>query len=251
LDAFRRRFRSCNALLLDDVQFLAGREKTQQEFQHTFDVLLRDGRQMVLTANAVPAQISRMHAALTARLSSGLNARLHGPDLPARIQLVREKAAAKGLRPTEDVVELLAIRPTGDVRELEGIVCKLAALSAAEGLPASTDLARRALRELGCLRLGPPTLEEVLDAAAKTFGVAADAIRSSRRGARLVAIRYATMYLARRYTDCGTAEIGRFFGGRNHTAVCLAVKKTEATIERDAELRVALENLGRLFSAQK
>ncbi|MCY3022190.1 MAG: chromosomal replication initiator protein DnaA [Planctomycetota bacterium] len=263
LDAFRERFRNCDALLMDDVQFLAGREKTQEEFLHTFDALRQAHKQVVLCADAAPRDIKRLDPKLVTRFQSELVARLEAPDVALRMELVREKAKTRGMHLAHDVVELLSAHIENNVRDLEGVVCKLMALAAARrddctraspGAPGSAvkeagavaldrELALVALRELGYLRSGPPALADVLEAIAKHYGVTADDLRSGKRHARLVQARHVGMYLSKLLTSQGVAEIGRFYGNRDHATVLHACGKIADQLKREENLQSEVQRL--------
>lgn len=275
LDAFRARFRNCDVLLVDDVQFFAGREKTQEEFLHTFDVLRNANKQVVLCANAAPRDIKRLDPRLVTRFHSELVARLEAPEPALRVRLLCEKARARGADLAQDVAELLAAHIENNVRELEGAVCKLMALAAARhddslrsplappGTGAQTDarlvpsgppegtargegrtlfkpdreLALVALRELGYLHSGPVALPDILEAASRHFGASADDVRSGKRHAALVHARHVAMYLSKLLTAKGLSDIGRFYGNRDHASVLHACRKIGELLKRDENLQ--------------
>lgn len=245
LEQFRAEIRRCHALLIDDLQFLSGKEKTQDEFLHTFDALLNLGRQLVFTCNVHPRELPRLDERLKARLQSGLVARLAPPEFETRAEQLRAKARQRGMELSGSVVELLAMRVERSVRELEGTVCKLGALSAAEGRTPDTELAKVALRELGYLREGPLALDEVLEIVAQRFGQSPDEVRSPKRHAALVRSRHVAMYLAKQLTSHSLAEIGRYFGNRDHSTVLHAVRKVTEQMKREEDLRSEIQALRR------
>jgi chromosomal replication initiator protein len=243
LDAFRQDYRRSQALLVDDVQFLAGKEKTQDEFLHTFNTLLHANRQIVLTCHVPPREIPRLDPRLLERFQSGLLAKLTVPDLETRLALLYAKAAGRGITLPREVSELLAARLERSVREMEGAVLKLAALSAAEGRAPDKALALVALRELGYLREGPLPLDEILAAVAHRARLSADEIRGEKRHASLVRARHMAMYLAKQLTHHSLPEIGRFFGNRDHTTVLHAVRKMDRDQRQDASVLADIEAL--------
>ncbi|HYG76999.1 MAG TPA: chromosomal replication initiator protein DnaA [Planctomycetota bacterium] len=246
LDAFRARFRSCDALLIDDVQFLGGRERTQEEFLHTFDTLRDNHKQIVLCADTAPREIRKLDQKLATRFVSGLVTHLRGPDLPLRMEVLREKARSRGLALAPDVTELLATHIESNVRELEGAVCKLLALAAAEnsrGESPNRELAILALRELGYLRSGPLSLQDILDAVSQRFGVSADDLRSSKRYAAITHARHIGMYLSKTLTSQSVADIGRFYGNRDHATVLHAARKMGELIKRDENVKNEVQSL--------
>jgi len=245
LDAFRQEYRNCDVLLVDDVHFLAGKEKTQDEFIHTFDALHQLGRQIVVTCSQSPREIKRLDERLRERLQAGLVANLDTPDFETRVDLVQTKAKARDLVLEVPAAELLAYRIEKSVRELEGAVCKLAALVAAEERAPDHETALLALCELGYVREGPLTCDEIVASVAKRFGQSPDEIRSGRRHASLVRARHLAMYLAKQLTKLSLSEIGRFFGNRDHSTVLHAIRKVEGETRRSATLREELLALRR------
>ena len=243
LDAFRAEFRGFDALLIDDVQFLGGREKTQEEFLHTFDALRHAGRQVVLSADTAPRDIKRLDAKMVTRLQSGLVAVIEKPEAQLRADLLREKSRLRGLTLAPDVAELMAAQIESNVRELEGAVCKLMALAAAEARAPDRELAIVALRELGYIRSGPITLADILAAVTQRFGISADEIRSGKRHASLVHARHIGMYLSKALTSQSVADIGRFYGNRDHATVLHATQKLADLLKRDENLRQEIQTL--------
>jgi chromosomal replication initiator protein len=247
LDSFRAHFRGCDALLVDDVQFLSGKDKTQEEFLHTFDALRQSGRQLVMCADAPPRDIKRLDPKLITRFQSGLVAQVDKPDQGLRAELLREKARMRGLSLAPDVAETLAAHIESNVRELEGAVCKLMALAAAEEKAPDRELAIVSLRELGYIRSGPLTLTDVLNAVTQSYDVNADELRSSKRHASLVHARHVGMYLSKALTSQGVAEIGRFYGNRDHATVLHATRKLGDLLKRDENLRLEIQKLRQIL----
>jgi chromosomal replication initiator protein len=263
LDAFRARLRNCDALLMDDAQFLGGREKTQEEFLYTFDTLKHAGKQIVICANVAPRDIKRLDPKLAARFQSELVARLDPPEPALRIELLRAKAKARGVTLSQDAAEVFAAHVADNVCELEGVVCKMLALASAmrhagAGLPdgvsadgdlvapaaaSDRELAIRALRELGYLRAGPPTLSDVLEAVSRHYTISADDLRSGKRFAGIAHARHVGMFLSKLVTPHGVAEIGRFYGNRNHATVLHACRKVGELAKRDEHVQAEVEAL--------
>lgn len=247
IEAFRAEFRRCHALVVDDVQFLSGKEKTQDEFLHTFDTLRHLGRQIVLSSDVHPREIKNLDPRLAERFVSGLVARLAPPDFNTRVELIRTKALARRLTLAPALCEILASRVERSVRELEGVVCKLGALSAAECRAPDKEMVLLALRELGYLREGPLTLEDILATVVQRAGQDADEIRSARRHASLVRTRHIAMYLCKQLTSLSLGEIGRFFGNRDHSTVLHAVRKLTEDLKQDEDLHQEILTLRRML----
>jgi len=243
LDAFRSRMRSCDALVIDDIQFLGGKERTQEEFLYTFDALRQAHKQIVISADAAPKEIKRLDGKLIARLCSGLVARLESPEPALRVALIQDKARERALHLAPDVTELLASHIENNVRELEGAVCKLMALAAAEQKAPDRELAMLAMRELGYLRSGPLTLQDILSAVSERFHCTADDLRSSKRHAGLVRARHIGMFLSKILTSQSVADIGRFYGNRDHATVLHATKKMSELLKRDDVIKDDIHGL--------
>lgn len=245
LEGFRQLYRRSDVLLMDEFQFLAGKVKTQDEFFHTFESLFHLGRQIVVACNQPPWEIPNLDVRLAERMQSGLLARLHPPSQELRVELILAKARRRGLDLGRDAAELLAAHTERSVRELEGAVCKLDALSEAQARRPDREMVLLALKELGYLRDGPPTLEEILATVAARFRHSPDQIRSGKRHISLVRSRHVLMYLARELTTHSLAEIGQFTGNRDHSTVLHAVQKVEAALTEDEALRTDLQALRR------
>jgi chromosomal replication initiator protein len=257
LDAFRARFRNCDVLLVDDVQFLGTRERTQEEFLYTFDALRNAHKQVVICADCHPRDIKKLDSKLATRFQSGLVARLDVPDQSLRLELLCDKAKVRGLNLSDEVAETLAAHINSDVRSLEGAICKLMALMAAEAHSngrthshsshsnhkPDRELAIIALRELGYLRSGPLTLQDVLTAVSKKFSVTEDDLRGGKRHSSLVHARHVGMYLSRTLTGYSVADIGRFYGNRDHSTVLHAAAKITEMLKRDEELKSEIQTL--------
>jgi chromosomal replication initiator protein len=198
---------------------------------------------VTICANAAPRDIKRLDLGLVTRFQSGLVARLDAPELEMRIAVTRDKAKVRGLTLAADVAEVLAAQITSNIRELEGAVCKLMALAAAERRAPDRELAITALRELGYLRSGPLGLPDILTAVSQRYNVSTDEIRSNKRHASLVRVRHMGMYLSKQLTSQSVAEIGRFYGNRDHATVLHATRKLSETLKRDESLREEVQAL--------
>jgi chromosomal replication initiator protein len=236
LREFRDRCRGADYLIIDDVHFLTAKEKTQEEFFHTFDALHNLGRQVVLSSDAHPKEIAELSEKLRTRFVGGLVVELDRPDLETRLAIVKAKAARRGLELPPGVDELVAQRIDGSVRELEGAVAALSAASRLTGRKLDLPGARAVLRRLAALGDGPLGLDDIVKAVESRFGVTAAEIRGGSRARRVLVPRQVAMYLARRLTGLSLSEIGRFFGGRDHATVLYAERKVEESIRSDSRL---------------
>jgi chromosomal replication initiator protein len=225
VEAFRARFRNADLLAIDDVQFLVSKDRSEVEFCHTFDALWHMGKQIVLTLDSHPKEIPGLRGKLSTRLISGLVVNLEAPDEISRRTILASKLTYRGLAAPPEVLDLLAARIDGNVRELEGAVLKLSALADAEGKAIDLSLAEAVLQRLSPKRIGPLSSEEICQVVAKHYGVPLTEIRSQRREKRVLVPRQMAMYLIRTLTDASYGTIGAYFGGRNHATALHSVRK--------------------------
>jgi len=243
-EAFRGRYRGADCLLIEDLQFLAGKDATQEEFFHTFDSLYNLGRQIVVSGDAHPSEISRLKNKLAGRLASGLAAEIKPPLFATRVEIIRSKALRRGLAVSDEVAGLLAGEAAWSVREMEGAVTKLAAMALHDGRPVDADLAREVLG-FSSRRRSTATLETVASAVADEFGVAFSAMKGAGRSRNVLLPRQAAMFLGREMTGASLAEVGAFFGGRDHATVIHAARKIARLAQSDPDLKGRLEALRR------
>ena len=255
---FRRRFRETDLLLVDDVQFLKGKEATQEEFFHTFNALYEAGRQIVLTSDRPPSEIPGLEARLVSRFQWGMVADIELPDLEHRIAILRQKAELDHLETTmpEDVLRFIAENVRSNVRELEGSIIKLLAYASLKHREITVELAREALRdklrgaEAGAGTGVALTAQTIQDAVAREWGVTADGLRSKTRTKTLTVPRQVAMYLMRELLGMQLVEIGTAFGGRDHSTVIHSLDRVGEMMreeqnfsERVKRLHTALEKL--------
>ena len=243
---FKQRFRAADVVLIDDVQFLTGRNKTREEFFHTFNAVVEAGRQLVMTSDSAPEDIPGLEERLTERFRSGLVVELDTPEVPARMAILAKRAHLDGIEVDDDVLEEIAGRVTTSVRALEGALIRVVAYASLRNEPATAGLARHVLRRLGQDAAQDACgLSEILDATAHEFGVERDALLARDRRPAVAEARQVAMYLARELTEHSLPEIGRGIGGRNHTTVLHAVNRIGAAIRSDESVRTAVDNLRR------
>ena len=243
---FKERFRTADVVLIDDVQFLAGRERTREEFFHTFNALLGAGRQLVMTSDSAPEEIPGLEQRLTERFRSGLVVELDTPELEVRQAILAKRARVDGVEVDPDVLTEIALRVTTSVRALEGGLIRVVAYASLRNEPATPALARHVLRRLGEDATGDTCgLGEILDAAAQEFGVEREALLARDRRPTVATARQVAMFLARELTEHSLPEIGRGVGGRNHTTVLHAVNRVSAALRTDDSVRGAVDNLRR------
>ena len=248
MDAFRTRYREdCDVLLIDDVQFLAGKEQTQEEFFHTFEALKNSGRQICLTSDRPPKDIQRLTDRLRSRFSWGLTVDIQPPSLETRIAILRNKAAWIDFDLPLDVAAFLAESFRGNIRELEGCLNRLSAFASFARRDTTVEFAREVLRnQLPNYR--QTTADDVIRAVAEYHQLRVSDIKGRRRQRAVARPRQVAMYLCRRNLGCSFPEIGREFG-KDHSTVISACRKVEELIAVDPVVRTAVEVIGRRFEA--
>ncbi len=244
---FRRRYREMDLLLMDDIHFLEGKERTQEEFFHTFNALYDAQRQIVLTSDRPPKEIPGLEERLISRFEWGLVADIKAPDYETRVAILRKKAADDTLTIDPEVLDFIARSCTSSVRELEGAVIKLLAYSSIKHQEISMALAQTALQ--GVLsrqqegRSPHATPETIREAVAQHWAVKPEALSSKKRTKDLTVPRQVAMYLIREILALPLLRIGQLFGGRDHSTVIHSIKKVEETMEADSSFRRIVENL--------
>jgi chromosomal replication initiator protein len=224
--AFQRRYRDVDILLIDDIQFLENRERTQEEFFHTFNTLHNANKQIVITSDRSPRQLATLEDRLRTRFEWGLLADIQPPDLETRIAILQKKAAQERLYAPDDVLEFIASRIASSIRELEGALIRVTAFANLTRSPVELALAEEVLRDFIPDGSGPEiTADQIMASTADYFGVSLEDLRGHSRSRVLVNARQVAMYLCRELTDLSLPRIGQAFGGRDHTTVMHADRK--------------------------
>lgn len=245
MNEFRHRCRDVDVLVIDDIHFLADKERTQEEFFHTFNALYQNSRQIILSSDAAPNEIPHLEARLVSRFQSGLVVDVKSPTYETRIQIVKRKARIRGLDLKDDVASYIAGKVTSNVREIEGAITKIQMRHLADKREVDVVLAKDALDDT-ITELKPEiTISGIIDAVVDHYGVKLTELQSKRRQKSIARPRQVCMYLARRHTRYSLEEIGGYFGGRDHTTVMHAVKTIEEKRELEAELDRVLSALER------
>jgi chromosomal replication initiator protein len=244
--AFRGRFRDADVLLIDDVQFLAEKVRTEEEFFHTFNSLYESGRQLVLTSDRPPRDIDALEARLRERFESGLVAELEPPAFEARVSILQKRARLDALgEVTDATLAAIAEHVDTSVRALEGALIRVVAYASLRGEEATPELARRVLERLypRAGAAGPCTIADIQAATAQAYAVTAEELLAQDRRPRVALARQVAMYLARELTHETLPSIGRSFGGRNHSTVLHAHKRIADQLKRDADTFTTVEKL--------
>ena len=242
-DEFKARYHSLDLLLIDDVQFFANKERTQEEFFNAFEALLAKKSHIVMTSDTYPKGLSDIHERLVSRFDSGLTVAIEPPELEMRVAILMDKSKAEGSPMPEDVAFFVAKNVRSNVRELEGALRKILAYSRFNQKEISIALAKDALRDLLSIRNRQITIENIQKTVADFFKIKISDMYSKRRPANIARPRQIAMYLAKELTQKSLPEIGDLFGGRDHTTVLHAVRKITAERSQDSELNQALHVL--------
>ena len=245
---FRKRYRQTDVLLIDDIQFLAGKERSQEEFFHTFNTLFDGSKQIVLSSDRPPSEISDLERRLVSRLECGLTTELHPPDTETRIAILKKKAAAFQVELRADLVAYLAQHVRTNIRRLEGALTRVASYQSLNGQECSRETAEHLLRDLLWEESKKPlTIEGIQKQVAEHFGLRPADLIGKRRNANVAFPRQVAMYLARQYTKASLHEIGEIFGGRHHGTVLHACKTLSSRMKNEDEIRQTLAALADQF----
>jgi chromosomal replication initiator protein len=239
LPNFRRKYRGVGLLILDDLQFLVGKRATQVELLHTVDTTLREGRQLVFSADRPPAELAELGPELTTRLQSGMVCRIELPDFPTRLGIVASMAQRQGVDVPADVRRLIASRLTCHAREISGAICRLRATSAALGRPITLSLAEEALGEMIRQHSRVVRLGDIQKAVCDVFGLETASLQADGKTKRLSHPRMLAMWLARKHTRAALSEIGDFFGRRSHSTVISAQKRVDGWMAAGTPLHLS------------
>ena len=244
IEQFKNRYRTYDVLLVDDIQFLSGREGIQEEFFHTFNTLHESGSQIVLSSDRQPREIARLEDRLRSRFEWGLITDVQPPDLETRIAILRKKASRDGITIDDpEVLAAIAMRVQTNIRELEGALTRGVAFAMLNGEPLTVELVRDVLSSQYPEDSRPVTVESVQRVVAEYFSLSIDELRSERRTQTIVFPRQVAMYLSRELTDMSLPQIGRLFGGRDHTTIHYGHDKIAKRIKEDRSLYNLVQEL--------
>ena len=249
IDNFKRHYRSVDALLIDDIQFFAGKERSQEEFFHTFNALLEDQRQIIITCDRYPKEVEGLEERLKSRFGWGLTQSIEPPELETRVAIMQSKAEAAGIDLPSDVAFFVAKKIRSNIRELEGALRRLIANSQFTGKDISIEFAREALHDLISLQEKLVTIENIQKTVAEYYKIRIADLSSARRSRSITRPRQLAMSLSKELTSHSLPEIGDAFGGRDHTTVLHACKKTVELRDGDAKINDDYVNLLRILSS--
>ena len=252
MDDFRARYRSADALLRDDIQFIAGKEQTQEEFFYTFNELYEAGKQLVITSDKSPAHIQHLEERLRTRFEWGMIADLQAPDMETRIAILRHKAAEQHLRVRDEVLQVIAARFKNNIRELEGSLTRVVAYSRLTGEPLTAELVHSALASLepNEPRM-PPSPELIMNIVCRYFEIDREGLLSKSREKRVAYPRQVAMYLMRELAHRSLVEIGDVLGGRDHSTVHHGWRKMERSLAIDPETKRDIGSLREMIESSR
>ncbi len=244
ISSFHNKYRKADILLVDDIQFIAGKESTQEEFFHTFNELHLVGKQIVLTSDRPPKDIKTLEERLKTRFEWGLITDVSHPDFETRIAIIRRKAELLQIEIPSDVAEFIANKLKTNIRQLEGAVKKIKAYKLLAGSPPSIAVAQTVIREiLNDNQPVPVTVERIIEEVGKTYTVTAEDIRSNKRAAQISLARQVAMYVVREITQMSLTSIGAEFGGRDHATIVYALNQVDKKMEKDSHQKGVIEDL--------
>jgi chromosomal replication initiator protein len=235
---FREKYRSVDVLLIDDIQFMAGKERTQEEFFHTFNALYEQQKQIVISSDCPPREIPTLEERLHSRFEWGLIADIEPPDLETKVAILKRKAETIGFIIPDDVALFIASRVKNNVRELEGSLIRLVAISSLRGIPISKELAKDAIRNIASdEEPGVVTIEQIQKTVATAYKISVDQLVSKNNSRQFAFPRQIAMYLCKKLTKHSYPEIGRAFGGKHHTTVIHSVEKIQSLTSADTSFQ--------------
>ncbi|MBN1436739.1 MAG: chromosomal replication initiator protein DnaA [Sedimentisphaerales bacterium] len=240
---FRYKYRYVDILVIDDVQFLSERERSQEEFFHTFNTLYQNRKQIILSADCSPTEIPKLEDRLVSRFNQGLVTRIDKPTFETRMAIVKKKAGMRSIKPPEEVVKFIARKIDSNTRELEGALTKIHGLAMLDDSPITLELARQALGEEPTPAHRQVTISQIIDAVTEHFNVRLSDLQGKKRSRSIAHPRQVCMYLARELTQHSLEEIGGHFGGRDHTTVLHAFRHIDKLCDTDENVRGTVNSL--------
>src|SRR5215212_6100468 len=247
MQSFRDRYRSLDALLLDDIQFIAGKERTQEEFFHTFNHLYEAQKQIVFTSDRPPKEIPTLEERLRSRFEWGLTADIQPPDLETKVAILRKKAEDKKIDLPNDVALFIAERVRSNIRELEGHLNKVAMYGSLAGRPITVELTKEALKDLLTKDNKPITAPDILKVVAAHYGIKVSDLKSKSNARPIAYPRQVAMYICKELTDLSYPEIGKIFNNKHHSTVMYSVEKIDQLIQDDQQVARTIEMLTKQF----
>ena len=242
-EEFRRKYRNVDLFLVDDVQFIAGKEGTQEEFFHTFNNIYEAGHQIVITSDRPPLEMSLLDDRLRTRFEGGLMADVQPPDIETRMAIIRNKAAQLGMLLPDEVVEYIGENITANIRQIEGVVKRLTAYKEILNDTITINSVKRAIKDVIRIGVYIPTPEIIIEETARYYSLTGEDLRGQRRSKNIAMARQISMYLMRSLTNLSLLDIGEQYEGRNHSTVLNSVRKVEELIKKDPEVASTVRDI--------
>ncbi len=242
-EEFRQRYRNVELFLVDDIQFIAGKDRTQEEFFHTFNNIFEAGHQIVITSDRPPMDMMKLEDRLRTRFEGGLMADIQPPDLETRMAIIRNKGQALGLILPDDVVDYIAENITSNIRQIEGVVHRLTAYRDILEENITIESVRRAIKDVIRMGVFVPTPDIIVTETGRYFGISEEDIRGQRRSKNTAMARQVAMYLMRNLTNMSLVDIGEQFENRNHSTVLSSIRKVEELIKTDPDTSASIRDI--------
>lgn len=243
MEKFRQKYRQSDAILIDDIQFLSGKEAAQEEFFHTFNVLYDYHKQIIISSDRPPKEIPKLEERLVSRFNWGLVVDIQLPDFETRVAILQKKLEKDPIKMDPEVIHFIAENITTNIRELEGALVRVIAYSLIENKPVSLSLTKEILKDMVREIFRRITPESILEKVEDYYNVPKGGLKKTRRNKTLVLPRQVAMYLIRELTEFSLPEIGRFFGSKHHTTILYACKKMRNEIAKDEKLKITIDSL--------
>lgn len=246
-EEFRAKYRNIDVLLVDDIQFISGKERSQEEFFHTFNELYENNKQIVISSDRPPKDLNPLEERLKSRFEWGLIADISKPDYETRYAILRKKIELDNIKIDEEILSAIANKVESNIRELEGTLNKIVAMASLTNTPITMQLAERALNDLKHSKEKVITIDYIQNAVAKYYNIEQNDFKIQRRSGDIAFPRQIAMYLSKQLTGQPLVEIGKAFGGRDHTTVIYAINKIESVIKTDPNTRMIIDNIRKMI----
>lgn len=250
MDRFKDKYRKCDLLLIDDIQFLSNKNQIQEEFFHTFDALRNENKQIIITSDKPPKKIGGLEERLKSRFESGLVADIQPPELETKIEIIKKKCEINRVKLDREVINYVATIIENNTREIEGILSKLNAYSQLMGVDITIEFARNVLKEQMAEKRSNITIDLIMDTVAKELNVKTSEIRSKSRNKNIVYARRIAIYLSRSLTPNSMPQLAQYFGMKDHTAVSHTMKKIQELLKNDEDFKIKIDELSNKVSME-
>ena len=246
-EEFRAKYRNIDVLLVDDIQFISGKERSQEEFFHTFNELYENNKQLVISSDRPPKDLNPLEERLKSRFEWGLITDISKPDYETRYAILRSKAASENIEIDEEILSVIANKVESNIRELEGTLNKIVAMASLTNMPITMQLTERALNDLKHSKEKVITIDYIQGVVAKYYNLEQNVFKIQRRSGDIAFPRQIAMYLSKQLTGQPLVEIGKEFGGRDHTTVIYAINKIESLMKTDPNTKMIVDNIKKMI----